>query len=539
MDKHMPTTVPEIPLKNLHPSPLNPRKHFDDSVIKELSQSIKEKGVLEPLIVRQAKKGYEIICGECRFRAATKAALATVPCIVRKVDDSDVLEMMLTENNQRSNLTPIEEADAIRKLADMSEQSTKEIALKLGRSTSFVAQRLRLSALPEITKKAVLKDELPLSVAVNGIGRIEDKQGQIDCTKFLLSDQASHFGLQKAMEYIRDHYLLELAKAPFDVKDVTLPRAWDKGKPGPCTNCPFNTENVDELFAEMGKVGRCLKADCFHGKSDESWKRRQVEAKQKGISIIPDKTAKDLFYASGELNYDAVRQYVDLSQPIQLPDGSTKEVAKAVDGKIETSLARRPGGSVAVLADRSEVMKLLKKEGVIETTAPAKSDAEREGALKAKIAQKEWMLLVREIMGKSWNLSANDKLAIVVDFLKHHTEGQRAAFVKKVLVMPKEANAEKQVGDFDNETSVFLMLIANLEFLALGKATEALAAKLKIDRTEIRKRAQEELAPKEKKAKAKKKSESPKGPIVTQITQVGRKRGKPPEPTKPMCRKRK
>jgi ParB family chromosome partitioning protein len=136
-----------IPLEDLDANPNQPRRSMDD--LSELVASIREKGVLEPILVRPVGARFQIIAGERRYRAATEAGLAEVPCVVRNCSDVEVLEIALIENLQRKDLTPFEEADGLKTLADSYSYTHEKMAEKLGKSRSSITEILSLTAMPE------------------------------------------------------------------------------------------------------------------------------------------------------------------------------------------------------------------------------------------------------------------------------------------------------------------------------------------------------------------------------------------------------
>lgn len=143
--------VERVPLARIHPSALQPRKDFPLEALNELAASIKEQGIIQPLIVRPRGDGYELIAGERRWRASQMIGLAEVPVIVRDSDDRTVLELMLIENLQRENLNPIEEALGYQELIEQFQLTQDEAAQKVGRSRAGVANALRLLKLaPEL-----------------------------------------------------------------------------------------------------------------------------------------------------------------------------------------------------------------------------------------------------------------------------------------------------------------------------------------------------------------------------------------------------
>jgi len=142
-------------LESLKPNPFQPRKSIDEKAIEELALSIKEKGILQPLLVRPKDGGYEIIVGERRWRAAQRAGLKKVPVIVKEVSDRELLELALIENLQRQDLNPLEEAEAYRTLMEQYGYTQEEIGQRVGKDRSSIANALRLLKLPEEAKEAL------------------------------------------------------------------------------------------------------------------------------------------------------------------------------------------------------------------------------------------------------------------------------------------------------------------------------------------------------------------------------------------------
>ena len=139
----------EIPIEFLHPNKNQPRKLFDNEKINELSQSIKQKGLILPILVREiSKSNYQIIAGERRWRASQKAGLHNVPVIIRDVDERETLEIALIENMQREDLNPIEEAEGIKKLQDEYNYTHEELSNVLGKSRPQISNIIRLLKLP-------------------------------------------------------------------------------------------------------------------------------------------------------------------------------------------------------------------------------------------------------------------------------------------------------------------------------------------------------------------------------------------------------
>ena len=166
--------VIEIALSQLRPNPYQPRKTFDDDAIKELAESIKQHGIIQPIIVRTVLKGYEIIAGERRFRASQLCGNATIPAVVRSFSDQQVMEIALIENLQREDLNAIELAVAYQALMEKFELTQEELSLKVGKSRSHIANFLRLLALPEEIKENVSRGTLSMGHARALAGVKED-----------------------------------------------------------------------------------------------------------------------------------------------------------------------------------------------------------------------------------------------------------------------------------------------------------------------------------------------------------------------------
>lgn len=181
--------IVEIPLTEIRSNPYQPRKDFDEKSLSEFAESIKEHGVIQPIIVKKSIKGYEIIAGERRTRASKMAGKETIPAIIRELSDEDMMEIALIENIQREDLNPIEEAEAFAKIIENSNITQEEAARKFGKSRSYITNILGLLSLPEKTKKYVQEGKITM-----GHARVLSKLGdpeQIDA----LADQIIEDGL--------------------------------------------------------------------------------------------------------------------------------------------------------------------------------------------------------------------------------------------------------------------------------------------------------------------------------------------------------
>ncbi|MBM6778251.1 ParB/RepB/Spo0J family partition protein [Collinsella tanakaei] len=149
-----------VSIEDIHPNPHQPRTHFNETELEELSESIRSHGVLQPLLVRKDDKGYEIIAGERRYQASKIAGVTEVPVVVREVDDNEMLELALIENLQRSDLNPIEEAKGYRKLIQATGMTQEALSKAVSKSRSAITNSLRLLDLPQRVQDLLFEGKL-------------------------------------------------------------------------------------------------------------------------------------------------------------------------------------------------------------------------------------------------------------------------------------------------------------------------------------------------------------------------------------------
>ncbi len=157
--------VRDVEIALIRPNPNQPRQSFDEAALDELAQSIADKGVLQPILIRPADEGFEIIAGERRWRAAQKAQLHRIPALIRELDDATTAEVALIENIQRADLNAIEEADAYKQLILKYSHSQDEVGRLVGKSRSHVANLLRLLDLPEDVRSLLLRGDISMGHA--------------------------------------------------------------------------------------------------------------------------------------------------------------------------------------------------------------------------------------------------------------------------------------------------------------------------------------------------------------------------------------
>lgn len=182
--------VIQLDVNEINPNPLQPRGAITPESLVDLVDSIKEHGVLEPLVVAKTPAGYQIIAGERRWRASKLAGLTHVPCIVRETTPKGMLEMALVENVQRVDLNPIDRAKGFERLMNEFGMTTSEVAIKIGKSVSYVSNTIRLLALPDALKDGLLSGLITEGHA-RALAGIEDQELMIEAYKIILRESAS------------------------------------------------------------------------------------------------------------------------------------------------------------------------------------------------------------------------------------------------------------------------------------------------------------------------------------------------------------
>lgn len=176
--------VHEIPISDIVESPFQPRKKIDEEKIKELAASIKEHGIIQPVIVRRNGAKYELIAGERRYRAAVLAGLKSIPALIKNVTNDESLMLALIENLQRENLNPVEEAEGYRTLIESFGLTQEEAAQKVGKSRTAVTNALRILKLPTTIKEMIVKGDLSAGHA-RALLSVKSKEKQIELANLI------------------------------------------------------------------------------------------------------------------------------------------------------------------------------------------------------------------------------------------------------------------------------------------------------------------------------------------------------------------
>ncbi|MGE5577139.1 MAG: ParB/RepB/Spo0J family partition protein, partial [Syntrophothermus sp.] len=197
------SAVRNLPISAIKPNPFQPRQHFDEEKLAELAASIKEHGVVQPLILRQREEGYELVAGERRWRAAQLAGLKEVPVVVKGLNDLQMMQIALVENLQREDLNPLEEARAYARLLNEFSMTQEEIAFTVGKSRPVVANTLRLLHLPEEIQESVSRGTISMGHARTILG-LESPEQQITAWEKILKDQLSVRETERLVESLKE-----------------------------------------------------------------------------------------------------------------------------------------------------------------------------------------------------------------------------------------------------------------------------------------------------------------------------------------------
>lgn len=196
--------VEHIHVKNIKPNPYQPRKIFDETAIEELRDSIKEHGILQPIILRKTGTTYEIVVGERRYRAAKLAGLDEIPAVVRVLTDEETMELAILENLQREDLTPIEEAEAYYNLMENLKITQEQLSFRLGKSRSHIANHVRLLTLPKKVRATITEGKLSMGHGRTLLGLRNKEQITVIADR-VLKEGLNVRQLEKLVQRINDN----------------------------------------------------------------------------------------------------------------------------------------------------------------------------------------------------------------------------------------------------------------------------------------------------------------------------------------------
>lgn len=298
--------VKQLSLGSIAPSPMNPRKTFNEEDLKELATNIKNQGLLQPITVRPKDKSkYEIVCGERRYRACSINGMRFIPCIVKEMTDEEAFDAMITENLQRKDVDPMEEAFAFSQLVAQG-KTAEEIALRFGKSQRFVQERIKLDKLIPELKKKVTDGEMAIGAAFI-ICKLTEKEQNEFLDRYGDDDEIA----KADAEYFTNNLFMEIDRAD-----------WEDDFAGPCgcvcDKCQFNDANAGSLFYQMKEHdARCTCREKFEAKKYD-WQ----------LNIIRDNA--DVLVKAGE-PLEAGKTVILYEKPDWVPDHIKAQNKKFLD----------------------------------------------------------------------------------------------------------------------------------------------------------------------------------------------------------------
>jgi ParB family chromosome partitioning protein len=267
------TDFKTISLTEIHPDPNQPRKYYDALAMQELIQSVKEKGVLQPILLRPNGNGYILVCGERRYRASKEAGLTDIPAVIRQLTDDEALELQIIENLQRKDVNPMEEGTAFKMLKEKF--SIEEIGHRVGKSPQYVAQRIKLCDLIPEFQELLFADRIKLALAFK-IARLAEKdQSEMYKDARVPKDWAKKKDWELPSWIRVDEFEHPLDEAPFKTEDPDL-----YPEMGPCNKCQFNSHFNKLLFPDLQKKRICHNGVCYNIKTNRSSRKVMEDALQ-------------------------------------------------------------------------------------------------------------------------------------------------------------------------------------------------------------------------------------------------------------------
>ncbi len=361
-------------ISEIIPSHSNPRKHFDDDYIAELAESIKSHGVIQPITVRPIPENvlacfkrnnhtkpiilahppiYEIVVGECRWRAAKLAGLVDIPGFWRELDDKQVLEIQVIENLQRRDVHPIEEAEGYERLMHDHGYKAEEIAAKIGKSRAYVYARLKLTALGNLAREAFYAGKLDASTALL-IARIPgDKLQKKAIDKVTNGYDGNSLSYRDTKYYIHNEFTISLKQATFSPADaMLLPVA------GSCTDCPKRSGNSPEICADLDDADVCTDTSCFEQKRMARRDQLIANAEKRKIPVLIGDAGRDAFHSGDYVELDDVAEGDDQDRTYREILGDKAPVSALIEFGFGEHHKR-----IFEVAEATAIEKALKKAG--------------------------------------------------------------------------------------------------------------------------------------------------------------------------------
>lgn len=388
------TMIKKVKVRDIQPSPFNPRQHYPEAEMSKLAASIREVGVMQPVLLRPITMPldeatithYELVFGHRRFRGAQLAGLAEVPAMVRKLTDLQSAQLQAVENLQREDLDAIEEAQGFAAYIEAHNITKDQLAVQLGISRTLVYNRLKLATLGPAAAAAYREKKIGAEVATL-IARIDGEKNQAKALQVALDTEGS-MGAKRSFRRIREDlataFATELKDAKWDLGDETLlPIA------GPCSTCPKRSGVTPELYGDIVQPAPnnrdfysyapkgenvCTDIDCFAAKKTAHLLREQVELEAKGKVVIAGTKARAALDAYGKAK-GAYISLNDAKAELAKARQAAQKDAKIVPPQVFTVQDPRTGKTIEVLK-RAE----LKAAGVAVKEKPKEASWQQQQA---------------------------------------------------------------------------------------------------------------------------------------------------------------
>lgn len=343
------------------------RASFDKEALKLLSDNVRQVGVIQPVLVRPIKLGYQLVAGERRFIAAGMAQLKTIPAMVRELSDLEALELQVIENKQREGLHELIEAEGFEEMMKKHKLTADQIADKIGMGRRYVYNRLKLLELSPEVRTAFLGGKVNYTIAML-IARIpvHDLQRQalkeVSTPRFPGEEPMSS---RRAAEHMQQNYMLRLDQAPFKVADdKLLPKA------GACGPCPKRTGNQVDLFPDVKSADTCTDPQCFSAKKAAHMEQQRKAAEAKGLTVISGKQAKELFPHQHQRTPNGYVLADDQCYAVSSPKQYSKLLGK--DAPPVTIIENPHTGALVEAWPESEITKILRAKKIIKPASKPK-----------------------------------------------------------------------------------------------------------------------------------------------------------------------
>jgi len=402
------TTAPtraNIPIARLRPMGGNPRGELGD--VSALVKSIEANGFIGALSVREVEPNvFEVWAGNRRLRAAKEAQLEEVPCDIYELTEVQALELNLTEQINRADLTPLEEGEACRRLMELSGYTAAQVGEKLGQSTAWVLKRVALCSVAPEVRKALAKGEVSLTVA-NALAALPSQQLQAKALEKLDARPDSEKRNATAdadVQWLRTTQCRVLSEATWKLTDAELlPEA------GACSACPHNSANatMPGLFDNAKAKPTCARVECFADKELAAWLKRTEKQKAAGAKVLSLPECRKLFARGNDLG--SASRYFDASEkaPKDKQGRTWGELVEDMptDARPQLHLAQDNGGKLRqlyvgdkVMEACATVLKLRWAKTVVEEAEESRSATTPEARAKrdAEEAEKKLIAKVRD-----------------------------------------------------------------------------------------------------------------------------------------------